>query len=90
MCFCNQWKISVVEPKEENIFTIVLHKGGPTPGESWSLRDKFPVPHGYIFTSEEISEWRITRADNGLPSSHPVISYVICRGVYGTCLIMIL
>ncbi|EDR09310.1 clitocypin cysteine proteinase inhibitor [Laccaria bicolor S238N-H82] len=69
------WKISVVEPKEENIFTIVLHNDGGTPGEeSWSLRDKFPVPHGPISTSEEISQWRITRADNGLPSSHPIIS----------------
>ena len=88
MCFCYQWQIEGVEGKE-NIYTIILHTGGSAYGGSWSLKEKSP-PRGPVFTLEEFSEWRILRVDNGLPSSNPAISYVICLGVCGTCLIMIL
>ena len=90
MCFCYQWNITPVEGKE-GIYTIILHTGGGSAlGGSWSLKDKTPVPRGPVFTLEGFSEWRIQRVDNGLPSSNPAISYVICLGVSGMCLIMIL
>ena len=88
MFFCYQWETSAVEGKE-NIYTIILHTGGSTFGGSWSLMDKFPVPQGPVFTSEEISEWRILRVDNCLPPSCAAITYVICLGISGTCLVMI-
>jgi hypothetical protein len=88
MCFRYQWEILAVEGKE-NVYTIILHTGGSTYGGSWSLRDKSAVPYGPVVTAEGFSEWRILRVDNGLPSSSPAISYVICLGVSGTCLIMI-